>query len=180
MRIRRPWRHHAIENISKLEDHIVVLRADVDLAGVPPGSYFLGIRQPQPFKDFSCHNRLPRPSQHSAAQATVVRPHSELSHVRLSFHSCFGSESTACLCRVFFGVRLTLNCSSGQNWHTVLPRLLCFSYSSTGTPRNPCVMLFVSVYIPTIAPRGLIPCAWLATAAGKSMDVYPSVVFRNP
>jgi len=31
---------------AKLEDHNVVLRADVDLAGVPPGSYFLGIRQP--------------------------------------------------------------------------------------------------------------------------------------
>ena len=31
---------------AKLEDHVVVLRADVDLAGVPPGSYFLGVRQP--------------------------------------------------------------------------------------------------------------------------------------
>ena len=31
---------------AKLEDHIVVLRADVDLAGVSPGSYFLGVRQP--------------------------------------------------------------------------------------------------------------------------------------
>jgi hypothetical protein len=31
---------------AKLEDHIVVLTADVDLAGVPPGSYFLGVRQP--------------------------------------------------------------------------------------------------------------------------------------
>ncbi len=31
---------------AKLEDHIVVLRADVNLAGVPPGSYFLGLRQP--------------------------------------------------------------------------------------------------------------------------------------
>ena len=30
----------------KLEDHVVILRADVDLAGVPPGSYFLGVRQP--------------------------------------------------------------------------------------------------------------------------------------
>ena len=30
----------------KLEDHNVVLRANVDLAGVPPGSYFLGVRQP--------------------------------------------------------------------------------------------------------------------------------------
>jgi hypothetical protein len=31
---------------ARLEDHVVVLRADVDLAGVPPGSYFLGVRQP--------------------------------------------------------------------------------------------------------------------------------------
>jgi len=31
---------------AKLEDHIVVLRANVDLAGVSPGAYFLGIRQP--------------------------------------------------------------------------------------------------------------------------------------
>ena len=31
---------------AKLEDHTVVLRANVDLAGVPPGSYFLGVRQP--------------------------------------------------------------------------------------------------------------------------------------
>jgi hypothetical protein len=31
---------------AKLEDHIVVLRANVDLAGVSPGSYFLGVRQP--------------------------------------------------------------------------------------------------------------------------------------
>ena len=31
---------------AKLEDHIVVLRANVDLAGISPGSYFLGIRQP--------------------------------------------------------------------------------------------------------------------------------------
>jgi len=30
---------------AKLEDHIVVLRADVELAGVSPGSYFLGLRQ---------------------------------------------------------------------------------------------------------------------------------------
>ena len=30
---------------AKLEDHIVVLRVDVNLAGVPPGSYFLGLRQ---------------------------------------------------------------------------------------------------------------------------------------
>jgi hypothetical protein len=28
-----------------LEDHIVVLRADVNLTGVSPGSYFLGLRQ---------------------------------------------------------------------------------------------------------------------------------------
>jgi hypothetical protein len=31
---------------AKLEDHIVVLRANVDLAGMSPGSYFLGVRQP--------------------------------------------------------------------------------------------------------------------------------------
>jgi len=31
---------------AKLEDHIVVLRAGVNLAGVSPGSYFLGVRQP--------------------------------------------------------------------------------------------------------------------------------------
>jgi len=31
---------------AELEDHVVILRADVDLAGVPPGSYFLGVRQP--------------------------------------------------------------------------------------------------------------------------------------
>jgi hypothetical protein len=31
---------------AKLEDHIVVLRSEVDLAGVSPGSYFLGLRQP--------------------------------------------------------------------------------------------------------------------------------------
>ena len=31
---------------AKLENHIVVLRADVDLSGVSPGSYFLGVRQP--------------------------------------------------------------------------------------------------------------------------------------
>ena len=31
---------------ARLEDHVVVLRADVDLARVRPGSYFLGIRQP--------------------------------------------------------------------------------------------------------------------------------------
>ena len=30
---------------AKLEDHIVVLKADVNLAGVSPGSYFLGLRQ---------------------------------------------------------------------------------------------------------------------------------------
>ncbi len=32
-------------SMAKLEDHIVVLRANVDLAAVPPGSYFLGLRQ---------------------------------------------------------------------------------------------------------------------------------------
>jgi len=31
---------------AKLEDHIVVLWVDVDLAGVPQGSYVLGLRQP--------------------------------------------------------------------------------------------------------------------------------------
>jgi hypothetical protein len=31
---------------AKLENHVVVLRADIDLAGVSPGSYFLGVRQP--------------------------------------------------------------------------------------------------------------------------------------
>jgi len=30
---------------AKLENHIVVLRAEVDLASVSPGSYFLGLRQ---------------------------------------------------------------------------------------------------------------------------------------
>ena len=30
---------------AKLEDHIVVLKADADLAAVSPGSYFLGLRQ---------------------------------------------------------------------------------------------------------------------------------------
>jgi len=30
---------------AKLEDHTVVLRSDVDLANVSPGSYFLGLRQ---------------------------------------------------------------------------------------------------------------------------------------
>jgi len=31
---------------AKLENHIVVLRAGVDLAGISPGSYFLGVRRP--------------------------------------------------------------------------------------------------------------------------------------
>jgi hypothetical protein len=31
---------------ARLEDHIVILRTDLDLAGVRPGSYFLGLRQP--------------------------------------------------------------------------------------------------------------------------------------
>ena len=31
---------------AKLEDHVVVLRADVDVARVAAGSYFLGVRQP--------------------------------------------------------------------------------------------------------------------------------------
>ena len=32
--------------IAQLENHVVILRADIDLAGVRPDSYFLGIRQP--------------------------------------------------------------------------------------------------------------------------------------
>jgi hypothetical protein len=31
---------------AKLEDHIVVLKADLDLGHVSPGSYFLGLRRP--------------------------------------------------------------------------------------------------------------------------------------
>jgi hypothetical protein len=31
---------------AKLEDHVVVLRVDIDLARVSPGSYFLGLRRP--------------------------------------------------------------------------------------------------------------------------------------
>lgn len=31
---------------AKLEDHVVILRADVDLAGISPGLYFLGLRRP--------------------------------------------------------------------------------------------------------------------------------------
>jgi len=31
---------------AKLEDHIVVLKVDVNLAGISPGLYFLGLRQP--------------------------------------------------------------------------------------------------------------------------------------
>ena len=30
---------------AKLEDHIVILKANVDLSGVPPGSYILGLRR---------------------------------------------------------------------------------------------------------------------------------------
>jgi hypothetical protein len=33
---------------AKLEDHVVVLRTAVDIAGVPPGGYLLGIRQSGP------------------------------------------------------------------------------------------------------------------------------------
>jgi hypothetical protein len=29
-----------------LEDHIVILRADIDIGNVSPGFYFLGVRQP--------------------------------------------------------------------------------------------------------------------------------------
>ena len=32
--------------IAQLQNHTVVLNADMDLAGVLPGSYFLGVRQP--------------------------------------------------------------------------------------------------------------------------------------
>ena len=32
--------------VAQLENHTVVLNANVDLAGVSPGSYFLGVRQP--------------------------------------------------------------------------------------------------------------------------------------
>ncbi len=32
--------------VAQLENHTVVLKADIDLAWVSPGSYFLGIRQP--------------------------------------------------------------------------------------------------------------------------------------
>lgn len=32
--------------IAQVENHTVVLRVEVDVAGVPPGSYFLGLRQP--------------------------------------------------------------------------------------------------------------------------------------
>jgi hypothetical protein len=31
---------------AQMENHIVILRADVEVAGVRPGSYFLGLRQP--------------------------------------------------------------------------------------------------------------------------------------
>jgi len=31
--------------IAQIENHVLVLRADIDLAGVPPGSYVLGLRQ---------------------------------------------------------------------------------------------------------------------------------------
>jgi hypothetical protein len=32
--------------VAQLENHTVVFYADVDLTGVSPGSYFLGVRQP--------------------------------------------------------------------------------------------------------------------------------------
>jgi len=35
-----------VSGIARLENHIVVLRVEVDVVGVPPGSYFLGLRQP--------------------------------------------------------------------------------------------------------------------------------------
>jgi len=31
---------------ARLEDHVVILKADVDLSGISPGFYFLGLRQP--------------------------------------------------------------------------------------------------------------------------------------
>ena len=31
---------------AKLEDHLVILRADIDIASIPPGPYLLGLRQP--------------------------------------------------------------------------------------------------------------------------------------
>jgi hypothetical protein len=31
---------------AQLENHVVILRADVDVAGVRPGPYYLGLRQP--------------------------------------------------------------------------------------------------------------------------------------
>ena len=37
--------HLRTSGTAKLEDHVVVLRADIDLARVSPGSYFLGLRQ---------------------------------------------------------------------------------------------------------------------------------------
>ena len=33
---------------AQIENHVVVLRADIDPAGVPPGLYFLGLRQHGP------------------------------------------------------------------------------------------------------------------------------------
>ncbi len=42
MRCRPP----TISATAKLEDHIVVLKVDIDLAGVSRGSYFLRLRQP--------------------------------------------------------------------------------------------------------------------------------------
>jgi hypothetical protein len=33
---------------ARLENHVVVLRTDIDPAGVPPGQYFLGLRQHGP------------------------------------------------------------------------------------------------------------------------------------
>ena len=32
--------------VAQLENRLVILNADIDLAGVPPGSYLLGVRQP--------------------------------------------------------------------------------------------------------------------------------------
>jgi len=35
----------SVTGIARLEDHTVILFADINLAGISPGSYFLGVRQ---------------------------------------------------------------------------------------------------------------------------------------
>ena len=65
---------------AKLKDHIVVLRADVDFAGISPGSYFLGLRRPGlewmrfPVRVLSerTTQRLERSSESSAESASTV------------------------------------------------------------------------------------------------------------